>query len=152
MDAAVCALLALLGVGMMAANWDIGVRWTDEGPQAGYFPFRIGALLALTGALACARAVRQRQQRAEPFAAPERLRAVAAVFAPTALYVLGIQLVGLYVASALFIAGFMRLLGGYRWSAVAALPLAFSAGCFWLFELQFLIPLPKGPLEAWLGY
>ena len=24
--------------------------------------------------------------------------------------------------------------------------------CFWVFELQFRVPLPKGPLEAMLGY
>jgi putative tricarboxylic transport membrane protein len=23
---------------------------------------------------------------------------------------------------------------------------------FWLFEIQFLVPLPKGPVESWLGY
>jgi hypothetical protein len=27
-----------------------------------------------------------------------------------------------------------------------------AAVLFWLFEMQFLVPLPKGPLEAWLGY
>jgi putative tricarboxylic transport membrane protein len=151
-DAAACAVLGLIGVGMMAANWPVGIGWTEDGPQAGYFPFRVGALLALAGALSTARALARRAQHQQPFAAPARLRAVGAVFAPTALYVLGIQWLGLYAASALFIAGFMRWVGGYRWSAAAALPLAFMAACFWLFELQFLIPLPKGPLEAWLGY
>jgi putative tricarboxylic transport membrane protein len=27
-----------------------------------------------------------------------------------------------------------------------------SALIFWLFEMQFKVPLPKGPLEAWFGY
>ena len=29
---------------------------------------------------------------------------------------------------------------------------AMSLIIFWLFELQFSVPLPKGPLEQWFGY
>ena len=46
----------------------------------------------------------------------------------------------------------MKWLGGYRW--VTALPLAVGipAVVFVLFEIWFLVPLPKGPLEMYLGY
>ena len=60
--------------------------------------------------------------------------------------------VGIYVASALFIAAFMIWRGRY-----GALPtLGASVGVpvilFLLFEVWFLVPLPKGPVERMLGY
>jgi len=79
-------------------------------------------------------------------------RLVLAVLIPTLAYILGIQLLGIYVASALFIAGFMRIAGKYGTIKACLAGIAISAVLFWLFEIQFLVPLPKGPLESWLGY
>ena len=42
------------------------------------------------------------------------------VLVPTTVYVLAIQLVGIYVASALFIAAFMRVMDKYSWLKTAA--------------------------------
>jgi len=80
------------------------------------------------------------------------LRLVLAVLLPTLGYVLGIQLIGIYVASALFIAVFMRIGGGYGWAKTLLVSIGTAAMIFWLFEVEFLVPLPKGPLEALLGY
>jgi putative tricarboxylic transport membrane protein len=33
-----------------------------------------------------------------------------------------------------------------------AVSLGVSAVLFWMFEIQFMVPLPKGPLEALFGY
>jgi hypothetical protein len=65
--------------------------------------------------------------------------------------VLLIRPLGLYVASTLFIVFFMRRLGRYPWAAAAAVGIGVSAVFFVLFEVWFKLPLPKGPLEAWLG-
>jgi len=59
---------------------------------------------------------------------------------------------GLYVSSALYMAAYMRWGGRHGWAFSIALPLAFVALIFLVFERWFLVPLPKGPLEAWLGY
>jgi hypothetical protein len=144
---------AAIGALMLAANYSIGVAWTSDGPQAGYFPFRIGAILVVCGVAAALR-TRSAQDAgaAQPFVAPERLRPVAAVALPTVLFVLAMQWLGLYVAALAFIGFFMRAIGGYGWLRTAALGLGAIALLFWTFETQFLIPLPKGPLEAWLGY
>jgi hypothetical protein len=60
--------------------------------------------------------------------------------------------VGIYVASALFMAGFMATLGSFRWWQVLLAAVLTPVITFWVFELQFRVPLPKGPLEAALGY
>jgi hypothetical protein len=46
----------------------------------------------------------------------------------------------------------MRAIGRYAWLRALPLSAAFVALLFWTFETQFLMPLAKGPLEAWLGY
>ena len=71
---------------------------------------------------------------------------------PTAIYVALIPWIGIYVASALFIAVFMRWLGQYGWGLVAAISLGVPLVTFVVFEKWFLVPLPKGPIEAYLGY
>jgi len=38
------------------------------------------------------------------------------------------------------------------WLAVALVSVAFPVVTFIVFERWFLVPMPKGPLEDWLGY
>jgi hypothetical protein len=75
-----------------------------------------------------------------------------AVVVPTTIYVALIPYIGIYVASALLIAAFMVWLGKYR--VVVAIPVAIVVPLltFFMFEIWFLVPLPKGPLEKLLGY
>jgi putative tricarboxylic transport membrane protein len=81
-----------------------------------------------------------------------QLRLVAQVFVPLFLYVLGIAFLGIYLASALFMALFMITLGSFRWWQTALAVVLVPLVTFWVFELQFRVPLPKGPVEALLGY
>jgi hypothetical protein len=46
----------------------------------------------------------------------------------------------------------MRWVGGHRWPAVLGVALAVPVVAFVVFERWFLVPMPKGPLEIWLGY
>jgi len=77
---------------------------------------------------------------------------VLVVLVPTIVFVLAIKFLGIYVASALFIAAFMRAMDRFSWLKTIVVSIGVSAMLFWLFELQFLVPLPKGPLEAMFGY
>jgi hypothetical protein len=70
---------------------------------------------------------------------------------PSIVYVILVKPIGIYVASTLFIAYFMRWLGRYRWPVAIGVAVAVSAVFYGLFEVWFKVPLPKGPLEAWLG-
>src|SRR3546814_17561087 len=88
----------------------------------------------------------------EVFVTWDRFRLVLLVLLPTALYVLLIQLLGIYVASVLFIAAFMRFLGRLSWLKTVLVSVGVYVLLFWLFEIQFLVPLPKGTLESLSGY
>ena len=74
------------------------------------------------------------------------------VLLPTALYVAAIPFIGLYVASAVLVVWFMMRLGGFRWWVALASGAATALVAFVVFEQWFLVALPKGPIETWLGY
>jgi len=59
---------------------------------------------------------------------------------------------GLYVASTLYLAFYMRWVGRHGWLAVILCAVGVPLLTFVVFERWFLVPMPKGPLEAWLGY
>jgi hypothetical protein len=47
---------------------------------------------------------------------------------------------------------YMRWVGRHSWVMVVVIALGVSVGSFLVFEKWFLVPMPKGPLEQWLGY
>ena len=73
------------------------------------------------------------------------------VVIPTAIYVGTIPFTGLYLASIIFIGWFMRWFGKYPWITVLAVALGMPIVTYFIFERWFLVPLPKGPVEEWLG-
>ena len=141
-----------------AAIWDslrLGAGWAGDGPQSGYFPFWIGALLVLAAAanlVSVARAGAPRRQADEMFLSFEQARTVATVFIPTCLYVAAIPFTGIYVASAVLVAWLMARLGGFSLARAVPAGLATAVVTFVVFELWFLVALPKGPIEDFLGY
>ena len=146
--------LLLVGVGGLVIydSLRLGIGWAADGPQSGYFPFYIGVILVLVSLGTIGLALFGRDQRGGAFVERAQLRDVLKVLVPAAIFVALIGFIGIYVASALFIAVFMRWLGRFRWRTVAVVSLAVPFAFFLLFEIWFLVPLPKGPLEAFLGY
>jgi hypothetical protein len=58
---------------------------------------------------------------------------------------------GIYVASFMLIALFMFWIGRYSIPLTAAVSVGVPIAVFLMFEKWFLVPLPKGPLEDFLG-
>jgi putative tricarboxylic transport membrane protein len=153
----VVAALFFLAVGALVVYDSIrmGNSWGDSGPEPGYFPFYIGLILVFAGAGTTVQALIGKAMKASgdaPFVTRGRLKSVAMVFLPTVAFVVVMQFVGLYAAAALFITMFMMINGKY--SLVKTLPYAAVVPVliFLMFEIWFLVPLPKGPIEAMLGY
>ncbi len=149
-DIATASLLMLLGVVVLVEAIRLGFRWGPDGPQSGFFPFWLAVVVIAHSAAILVQAVRKRS--GEPFATREQLRSVLTVAWPAAAMVLLTQFIGLYVAAVLYLASYMRLVGRHSWVTTIGLSLAIPLLTFLLFEKWFLVPLPKGPLEAWLGY
>jgi hypothetical protein len=133
----------------------LGFRWAEDGPQAGYFPFYIGLIICISSAVILTQALFGRVARERKvFVAWQPLRQVLAMLLPAVVYAGGIQLIGIYVASAVYIAGFMIWIGGYSWLKSAIVGVAVSAVAFATFEIWFQVPLYKGAFDplAFLGY
>jgi hypothetical protein len=58
---------------------------------------------------------------------------------------------GIYLASLILIAVFMKWLGRYNIAMCAAVAVSVTVATYLMFEKWFLVPLPKGPIEDWLG-
>jgi putative tricarboxylic transport membrane protein len=146
--------LVLIAVGglVIADSLRLGIGWAPDGPSPGYFPFYTGLLIVLSSLCTIGLTLMGRMGSNEPFVRREQFRGVMKVFVPTAIYVALIGLIGIYVASALFIAVFMRWLGKFRWYLTILVSIAVPFALFVIFELWFLLPLPKGPVEDLLGY
>ena len=86
------------------------------------------------------------------FVTLEQFKQVLVILVPSTVYVLGVQLIGIYVSSAVFIALFMGIAGKYSWLRSTVVGLGVSVSAFVMFEIWFKIPLPKGPIENLLGY
>lgn len=142
----------LIGMVMMFDSYKIGWGWAIEGPQAGYFPFRIGAITCIASIVIFLRAFSGKKHHLESFVTWEKFKLVLMVLVPTLVYVLVTQVIGIYVASTLFIGAFMRVMEKTGWLKTVLVSVSVSAVLFWMFEIQFLVPLPKGPLEALFGY
>jgi hypothetical protein len=142
----------LVGVVMIVDNYRIGAGWAPEGPEAGYFPLRIGVIICIAAAVVLFQDLFGKGEGRKVFVTFGRLRHVLAVLLPTIVYVLAIKFLGIYVASAIFIGAFMRVMDRFGWLKTVVISVGVSAALFWLFELQFTVPLPKGPLEARFGY
>jgi len=153
-EAAVALLILVMGLVVVFGSRKLGSGWTSDGPGAGYFPFYIGLILCISSLGAGYQALFGKKRNTEIFVDGEQLRRVLVVLVPALVYVLAVQFVGIYIASAIYIAGFMITLGkiGKAKSIVTAVVIAVLF--FLLFEVWFKVPLAKGSLDplAFLGY
>ncbi|HEU0150629.1 MAG TPA: tripartite tricarboxylate transporter TctB family protein [Bradyrhizobium sp.] len=151
-DVVVSLALLALAVVLGADNWRTGASWDSTGPQPGYFPFYLSVILGAASLYGIGAAFLSRKEAAETFVTRAQLRRVLAVFVPTLLFCLATQFLGLYVASFVLTAGFMRWVGKIAlWKSLLTAFL-FSALMFVTFDLVFDVIMPKGPLEAAFGF
>jgi putative tricarboxylic transport membrane protein len=150
-DVVVSLLLLALALTLGYDNWRTGIAWDSTGPQAGYFPFYLSVILGGASLYGLVTTYLARREPSETFVTRAQLRRVMAVFVPTLLFCLAMQFLGLYVASFLLIAAFMRIVGKIAlWKSLLT-AFVFTAIMFVTFDIAFDVIMPKGPLEAALG-
>jgi putative tricarboxylic transport membrane protein len=155
-DLLTAAVLMLLGGVVLYDAVRLGIRWGLEGPGSGFFPFWLATLLLVISAALFVQALVARTTKT--FATRERLVPVLKVVVP----VLGFIVLtnppgpwdglGLYAASGIYLAFYMRWVGRHDWREVVALSVIVPIVTFIIFEKWFLVPMPKGPIESWFGY
>ena len=154
MEIVVALIIMVLGAIVVYDSHRLGSSWGDDGPQSGYFPFYIGLLLCFSSVGTLVQTLLDKREDSAGFVSREKLKLVLTVLFPALLYVAGVQYIGLYVASTIYIAFFMVWLGKYSWLKSAAVALGVTVSLFLMFEVWFKVPLFKGTLDplSFLGY
>ena len=148
----IAAVFLMLLAGLVIVDsLRVGIGWADDGPRSGYFPFYIGLLLMGASAWTLGATLWRWHQAAPEFASRAQLAQVVSVFVPMVVYVALIFPLGIYLASTVLIAYFMRRYGKYGIALTASVALGVPLLFYAVFERWFLVPLPKGPIEQWLG-
>jgi putative tricarboxylic transport membrane protein len=149
-DLITASILGILGGLVIVDAIRLGVGWGIDGPKAGFFPFWLALIMVVCCAIIMAQQARKAIRSA--FIDPGKLSPVLKVLWPAILAVALMQWLGLYVASALYLGFYMRWVGRHSWAVVISLAFGIPLVTFLVFERWFYVPMPKGPLEAWLGY
>jgi putative tricarboxylic transport membrane protein len=148
MDIVVALLMLGAAAVVISDSLRLGMGWQEnEGPRAGYFPFYIGVILAVSSAVNLVRAVLDTKGAAKTFTTAPALLQVLAVLIPLGIYVVAVAFIGIYISSMIYMALFMWHFGKYPIWRGALIGFAVSLVFFLMFEIWFLVPLPKGPLD-----
>jgi hypothetical protein len=153
-DTVVGAILFIVGAVVVVEAQRLGAGWTSDGPGAGYFPFYIGLILSISALGVIYQSLGAKTRDNGAFVDRVQMGRVLSVLLPAVVYVLAIWLLGIYVASALYIALFMIILGEYPRVKSVVLAVIVVAVFFMMFEVWFKVPLYKGTFEPlrFLGY
>jgi len=149
-DLVTASVLMLLGGVVLLDSLRLGIGWGTDGPKSGFFPFWLALIMIVSCGIIMLQTLWRSSQ--ESFVTREQFGPVLKVFWPAAAMLVLTLFVGLYVAPALNIGFCMRWVRRHSWLAVVGLSVAIPVSCFLIFELWFLVPMPKGPLETSLGY
>lgn len=163
----------LIGAVTAYGSLENGTGWTDFGPAAGYFPFRIGLLLIVLGAAIALRYGLSGRRRApanleaqaaggavalqeqtgldERFLHEGALGRIASVFVPTAVAAALIPWLGVYLSGALFLVFSIMTLGRVALLKTLVIAAGVMGAFFVLFEFWFQVPLAKGVVMPLLG-
>lgn len=153
MDIVVALFLMGVAAIVLTDSARLGFRWKEvEGPAPGYFPFYIGLMILLSSVINLIRAIRNTADSSKTFVTQQAFRQVLAVLIPLLVYVFFVGFFGIYIVSAIYIALFMWYFGRYSIAKGAGIGVAVSAVLFAMFEIWFLVPLPKGPVEDFFGF
>jgi putative tricarboxylic transport membrane protein len=161
MEIVTALLLLVVSVIVIIGSRQIGAGWRDDGPGPGFFPYYVAILMGIASIMNLIAAIRIGSADNESFVSRSAFGRVLAVLIPSTLYValiggvghgdISIGGLGIYVASFLFITGFMIFIGKEPiWKALLVASLV-PLVAFFMFERWFKVALPKGPLEVWLG-
>lgn len=129
----------------------LGFGWGLEGPQPGFFIFWLGLGLALSALVRLFQFRDTYLLQGMEFVSVKAWPEVLKVFLPMVGAVLLMEFLGFYIASALYLGFFMRWIGRFSWGMVLLVAFLFAFSHFMIFEKWFLVPLPKGLLEPYIG-
>lgn len=152
-DVAMAAGFLLISVVLLREARRLPI-WTSEGPGAGFFPFWLSVGVAVSAVIVFAGSLRAVAANGPggPFIPPHAWKPLLVVFTPMVAIILFLNYLGLYLGGAIYLMGYMWLVGRFRWPIILLVSILVPLALFLIFERWFLMPLPKGILLEYLLY
>jgi putative tricarboxylic transport membrane protein len=151
-DIGFALLLLVLAVLVAWESLKLDIGWGLNGPEGGFFPFWLAVALGGCCLVILARAVLNTSPGlTPPLVKPGGWVPILKVAVPAAAMVALTEMIGLYLAAALYIGFYMRWIGKHHWLLVLAVSIGVPLGSYIIFDKWFLIPMPKGWWGEYLG-
>lgn len=147
LEALTASITGIFGVTVAVSTLDNGIGWSSAGVESGTFPFIIG-LIIVAGSLY--NLVRGWLRGRETVITAADFRRTVALFLPAAVYIAAIPLVGMYVASGLYLLGSLRLQSRLPLLRSLIIAIVSAVALYLVFERAFQVSLPHGLLGVWL--
>ena len=145
-DIIVALGLMLVGFIVLADTIRLGFGWGMSGPEAGFFPFYMGLGIVLCTFFIVLRGIKifKKEGTGKPLIVKGGLTQILWVLIPAAGMVLLSELIGLHLATVVYLAFYMGVVGKMHWAKVILLSVLVPLVIYILFDKIFLIPLPEG--------
>jgi hypothetical protein len=145
-DRVTAALLLVFSVAFAAGALKQYQWWGSGGPGPAFMPFWLGLVMACLAIGMLSRSIRQRDPGAAWLPRGEGLRDMLVVLGVTILFVALLNVLGMVIGTAIYLAVLIGYLGRHRWWVT--LSVAIGAAFFnWLVFVHWLhVPFPEGKL------
>jgi putative tricarboxylic transport membrane protein len=121
--------------------------WSSTGPGSGFLPVWLGGVMAALALLLVATARRARDDGTGSWLPRGHgLARLVAVLVATALFVALLRVLGMSLATVLFLTAILRFVEGYRWPHTLAIAAAVTLVNYLVFTYWLRVPFPIGVL------
>jgi putative tricarboxylic transport membrane protein len=139
--AALLALAIAFGVGALRSY----AYWGENGPGPAFLPFWLGLVMAVLATLLLVGAARRREPGEPWLPRGEGLARIAIVLGATIAYVALLSVLGMTIATALFLIVLVRWPDRRPWLTAIAVGVAVAALNYVVFTRWLRVPMPTGP-------
>src|ERR671924_446589 len=151
-DIVLALFLLVLAVLVAWESLKLDIGWGLNGPEGGFFPFWLAVGLGICCLVILTQAVRSPSPAlSQPLVKPGGWMPLLKVAVPATAMLALTEMIGLYLAAALYIGFYMRWIGKHHWLLVFPVSILVPVGSYVIFNKWFLIPMPTGWWGEYLG-
>ena len=145
-DIVLALFLMLIGLLVIWDSARLGYGWGMSGPEAGFFPFYMGLGVVIATFFIALRAIRifRKEGAGKPLILQGGLPPMLWILLPAVGMLLLTELLGLHLATVVYLAFYMGIVGKINWSKVILISIIVPFAIYIVFDKIFLIPLPEG--------
>ncbi len=145
-DIVVALGLMLIGFLVIWDSVNLGFGWGMSGPESGFFPFYMALGIVISTFFILLRAFRiyKKEGPGKTLVQKGGLVPILWVLLPAVGMVLLTELIGLHLATVLYLAFYMWVVGKIHWGKVVLISVIVPLAVYIVFDRIFLIPLPEG--------